>query len=33
MIHLESMKQEDGPASGNSMAMKRGEEIAEVEMT
>ena len=31
-IHLESMKQEDGPTSGNYMAMERGEEIAEPEM-
>ena len=32
VIHLESTKREDGPASGNSMAMERGEEIAELEM-
>jgi len=30
MIHLE--RREDGPASGNYMAMERGEEIAEAEM-
>ena len=32
MIHLESTEREHGPASGNSMAIERGEEIAEAEM-
>ena len=31
MIHLESTKREDELASGNAMAMERGEEIEEVE--